>query len=137
MRNARQDRPDRLGKWEAVSRGGWVVVCPTRIEALSLLIFVGSRTYGVPRNVTADDPRYAEWLQHPDRMRIERYRATGKGEVLFLDFMNGWCPSTAERLQGRANHLLVEDDDYIRVMRPSPWQPMIGGALRQALTQTP
>lgn len=125
---------ERFGKWEPISRGGWVVICPTRVEALSLLLYVGSRAFGVPSNVAVDDPRYAEWLQHHNRMRIERYRATGKGEVLFAEFIDGWVPTPEERTQGKASHLLEDDDDYLRIMRPSKFAPLITGAIRQAIS---
>lgn len=115
VRNMTDPRSERFGKWEPISRMGFVVICPSQLEALNLLLYVGGRMFPCPEGLNLDDDQYERWLQKGDRMRIERYIATGKGEMLLSEFLRGWIPSEDEITQGKASHLVLTRSGGLRV----------------------
>lgn len=99
----RSQRPDaNLGRWQRVSRSGWVVVCADMSQAVRLAIQVGCQLHPQPGGTGLNDARYADWLLR-HHARIETYEITGQREMTFGEWALGWRPAEADLLSGASS----------------------------------
>lgn len=109
MRSMRGDSSH--GRWEPVSRDGFVVVCPSRLEACELILLVGGRFFTQPpalvRGDDHDDDRFLDWLlEHHFRIDplhesdVGPFRGDGvstkRAQVMFSTFLRGWRPGSED-----------------------------------------
>lgn len=100
------------GRWEPISTSGFMVVCPSRLEACELVYQVGQVLYPRPERLIHgddhDDIRYLDWLlEH--FFRVEPHHAGGPLEVMYSEFKRGWFPNAEEILAGRTITAQVRD----------------------------
>jgi len=101
VRNMNPASGDRLGKWEPISVRGFKVVCPSKKEAVELMLMVGGILFPWP-GAALNDEQYEAWLLD-NHFKIEHYVATGRFEIMFAEFVKGWTPDLAEMESGNAN----------------------------------
>jgi hypothetical protein len=102
------------GRWEPISTTGFVVICPSKLEACELVLLIGGRYFGQPADQVygddKDDERYLNWLL-AEHFRIDPMHESDVGpfdgegiarkrmQVMFSTFLKGWYPS-AQDLNG-------------------------------------
>lgn len=98
----RQQKPGpNHGRWEPVTTNGFVVVCPSKLEASECVWMIGGRYFPRPdwmlvENGEDSDFRYLAWLLR-NHFRIEPYvKGSDPMEVWFSDFIRGWYPDAAD-----------------------------------------
>lgn len=100
------------GKWEAITRDGFEVVCPSKLEACNLVWMMGGALFVRPQELIhgddKDDFRYLDWLlQH--YFKIENCRGEvgpfdehgvchKRRQVEFWSFIRGWVPGVEDIL---------------------------------------
>lgn len=101
----RDQRPGAThGRWQPISTNGFVVVCPSRLEACECVWIVGGRYFPRPDHLVVDgsedaETAYLRWLLD-HHFRLEPYtKGSDPMEVWFSDFLRGWYPS-AEDIPG-------------------------------------
>lgn len=126
MRNMRTDDRQRHGKWEPISTSGFLVVCPSKLEACELVWMVGGAHF--PRPVEMTEEQYLDWLLH-HHFVVEPYTAgSAPLEVMFSEFVRGWYPNAEDVLypQGTITSERRAEPNY----RPRDAHLMMDAALR-------
>lgn len=108
------------GKWQPISRDGFEVVCPSKLEASNLVFLVGGRFFPRPAELIHDDDRddirYLDWLL-AHWFRIENCRGEvgpfdengvchRRRQVEFWSWIRGWTAGVEDIL--RCNTLASE-----------------------------
>lgn len=102
------------GRWEPISRDGFVVVCAGEGEPKELIWLIGGRTFPRPEYLIHDDDRddfrYLDWLLR-NHFRIENLSRSEVGpfddegvcakrmQVRFPTFLRGWYPGAEHVLE--------------------------------------
>lgn len=101
----------RHGQWEYVTKDGFLVVCPSYLEASNLVFMIGGWAHPRPRHLMKDDDhdeeRYLRWLLD-HHFRIEPMNGSEVGsfdsdgvcrrtkQVLYWTFIRGWYPDAKD-----------------------------------------
>lgn len=99
------------GRWEPVSVDGFVIVCPSLLEAKNMILMLGIRYFPTTAwglSIDTTDEQYVEWLMN-HFLKLDPYVPRGKDtiipgvdrkakEVSFALWQRGWAPSKRDVL---------------------------------------
>jgi hypothetical protein len=112
----RTQRPDnQMGKWEPISRWGYVVLAPNEHELHEFACYIGPRI-GFPPPWGVIDTRYEHWLFRNHLKKYHYGRPTGKREMLYAELVAGWFPGSDLLETGKASPGIIDG-----VMEPRDW----------------